>query len=84
MRLACTQVAIAEIENEVGQEHRETGCEGVGQSLNQEVASLSESARGTGCSAQGAQRQVPQPSPISPSQQSRRSWRAATRCAAGG
>lgn len=42
----CTQIAIADIESETLRRTATTGCEEVGQSLNQEVASLSESARG--------------------------------------
>jgi hypothetical protein len=42
---SCTQIAIADIENEGARNTVVAACEGVGQSLNQEVASLSESAR---------------------------------------
>ena len=43
---SCTQIATADIENEGARNTVVAACEGVGQSLNQEVASLSESARG--------------------------------------
>jgi hypothetical protein len=38
----CTQIAIADIENEFLRRTTTTGCEEVGQSLNREIASLSE------------------------------------------